>query len=74
VIGLGDKFMRALDGTLKQISINPFYQVSYKDYRGLIIKDFPLYQVIFHVNEESLVVYVDAIFLAIQDPAKKPNR
>ncbi len=73
VTGLGDKFKEAFDKTLKHIALNPFYQIIYKDYRGLIIKEFPLYQVIFYIHEQKQTVYVDAVFLAIQDPVKKPN-
>ncbi len=72
-IGLGEKFKDAFDKTLEHICINPFYQIIYKDYRGLIIKEFPLYQVLFFVNEKKKSVYIDAVFQAMQDPAKKPN-
>lgn len=70
--GLGEKFELALNEHLLSISKKPFYQVFYKDYRALVIKGFPFYQIIYYLNEKTKTAFVDAVFHCAQDPEKKP--
>ncbi len=71
-IGLGYKFIEAFEINLKIIASNPFFAIIYKDYRALIIKEFPLYQIIFFINEQKKTIYIDAVFHTSQNPTKKP--
>lgn len=71
-IGLGLSFINDFERHLFLVSENPFFAIIYKDYRALTIKQFPYYQIIYHINETTKTVYIDAIFHASQNPDKKP--
>lgn len=71
-IGLGLKFIADFEKHLVLISKNPFFAIVYKDYIALAIKQFPYYQIIYHINEPNKTVYIDAVFHASQNPDKKP--
>jgi hypothetical protein len=71
-IGLGKKFMDALDKHIQTLRKNPFYQIKYKDYRVLPIKKYP-YSIIFYINETNQTAYIMAVFNTFQNPAKQPN-
>ncbi|HWY38852.1 MAG TPA: type II toxin-antitoxin system RelE/ParE family toxin [Bacteroidia bacterium] len=70
--GLGKKFERVLDEHIKIISKNPFFQIRYKDYRILPLKNFP-YKIIYYLNETRKTVYIIAIFNTSQSPYKQPK-
>lgn len=72
LIGLGEKFNKALDKHIATIGKNPFYQLRYKDYRALPIKKFP-YIIVFYVNENTNTVFISAVFNAKQNPKKLPK-
>jgi len=71
LFGLGKKFERALDEHIRLISKNPFFQVRYKDYRALPIKNFP-FKIIYLINENKRIVYIMAVFHTSQNPYKQP--
>lgn len=39
--GLGRKFANAVKKTSDTLKINPFKQIIYKEYRGVLVKQFP---------------------------------
>ena len=41
-LGLGKRFNSTLDKHITAIAKNPFYQLRYKDYRALPIRNFPI--------------------------------
>jgi toxin ParE1/3/4 len=70
--GLGEKFHSALTKHLESIEKNPFFQLRYKDYRGLPIKNYP-FIIFFYINEKVDTVYVIGIFNTYQNPNKYPT-
>lgn len=70
--GLGQKFYNALSDYLDALSSNPFYQIRYKTARAITIKQFPFYQIIFTLAEDSKIIYVQAVFNCAQNPEKRP--
>jgi hypothetical protein len=72
LFGLGKKFEKALDEHIQSISKNPFFQVHYKDYRILLVKNFP-YKIVYYLNETKKTAYITAIFNTYQNPIKQPE-
>ncbi len=69
--GLGERFSATVDHYLKSISLNPYYQVRYEDYRAIPTGKFP-YLIVYYLNEEQETAYVMAVFHTSQDPIKLP--
>lgn len=70
-IGLGDRFLDALENYLNRIEKYPeHYQIKRNPYREAPIKDFP-YVIIFEIQEAVVVVY--AVFNTFLNPDKKPK-
>ena len=65
-------FKKQLNQVLEAISINPFYQIKYKNIRALPFKSMP-YIVFFEVYENEKMVYIYSIFNTYQNPDKYPN-
>lgn len=57
--------------TLKKIVLNPYYQIYYKDVRGIPMKKYP-YLIFFRVVPEQNFILIDAVFQANQDTEKRP--
>jgi len=53
-----------------QLESNPFFQIRYKDYRCLLIKNFP-FMFHFTVDERSNTVRIYAMIHTSQNPKKK---
>ena len=49
------------------LSLNPFFEIRYSDYRCFPIKDFP-YMFHFTVNEKENIVQIHALFNTSKDP------
>lgn len=71
--GLGRKFYNELKNTTKLILANPYLQILFKEYRGLIIKKFPFYQIVYFIDEIENIIYVISVFHTSQNPIKKIN-
>jgi hypothetical protein len=69
--GLGERFNAAVSLHMNAIAINPFYQVRYKDYRALPIKNFP-FIIVFYINEANQTAYITAVFNTWQNTEKLP--
>lgn len=70
-IGLGELFYNIINEYIEAISINPFYQIRYKDYRALPISKFP-YIIIFYLDESIKTAYIISIFNTNQNPNNYP--
>ena len=70
--GLGDYFYQEIDEHLELLSENPFFQIRYKDYRGLPIKKFP-FIIFYFIDEKLKKVYVLSIFNTSMNPLKYPK-
>jgi plasmid stabilization system protein ParE len=69
-IGLGDRFLDALEIYLERVQQYPeHYQIRRKPYREAFIKDFP-YLIIYEIEEVKVIVY--AVFNTWKNPNKKP--
>jgi len=66
------KFNKQLQEAYKALSINPFYEVRFKDYRSLPLKTFP-FVIIFTLDEHDKTVRIYSIFHTSQNPSKKPQ-
>lgn len=64
-------FVLDYEQTLKRIVLNPYYQIYYKDVRGIPLKKYP-YVIFFRIHPELKLILVDAVFQANQDTAKRP--
>jgi len=67
LIGLGERFHAVVSSCIEAISVNPFYQLRYKDYRALPTERFP-FLIIFYIDETSETAHVTAVFHASQNP------
>lgn len=70
--GLGEYFYKVVDEHLDTISANPFFEIRYKDYRGLPIKKFP-FIIFYFIDEEMKTVYVLSVFNTSLNPSKYPK-
>lgn len=57
---LGDKFYSEARSAIESLKINPFYQIDSNNLRKIPLKKFP-YKVLFRVDEERKIVYIEAI-------------
>ncbi len=69
---VAENFLSELENAIKVIAINPFFQVYYKENRGLPMRKFP-YIIIFKVDKPEQTVFVKAIFHTSQNPEKYPE-
>lgn len=70
-IGLGERFYEIIDEYLKILSNNPFFEIRYKDYRGLPIKNFP-FIIFYFIDEKIKTVYVMSVFNTSLNPSRYP--
>ena len=70
--GLGERFSETIDHFLKAISVNPHYQVRYKDYRAVPTGKFP-YLIVYYLDEAEEIAYVIAVFHTSLNPKKLPK-
>jgi toxin ParE1/3/4 len=73
LLGLGEKFILDFEKHLNILSLSPYFEILYKDYRGLTLEKFPYYQVLYYIDEKERIIYVDAVFHTAQNPNKKPK-
>ncbi|MDY0989892.1 type II toxin-antitoxin system RelE/ParE family toxin [Flavobacterium sp. CFBP9031] len=70
-IGLGEYFYQVIDEHLDTISRNPFFEIRYKDYRGLPTKKFP-FIIFYFLDEEIKKVFILSVFNTSLNPSKYP--
>jgi toxin ParE1/3/4 len=66
-IGLGKKFVDALEKYFVTISKNPFYQVRYKIVRCLPLRKFP-FMIHYYIDENIKTVFIVSVFHTSQKP------
>lgn len=69
--GLGEYFYQMIDEHLDTISRNPFFEIRYKDYRGLPVKKFP-FIIFYFIDEELKTVHILSVFNTSLNPSKYP--
>ena len=69
--GLGEYFYQVIDEHLDTLSKNPFFEIRYKDYRGLPTKKFP-FIIFYFIDEIVKTVYVMSVFNTSLNPSKYP--
>jgi len=68
---LGQRFYRETDIALVKITERPeSFQIQYKNYRQILVKNFP-FQIVFELIENEIVVFI--LFPAKPNPEKKPK-
>lgn len=70
-IGLGEYFYQVIDEHLDTISRNPFFEIRYKDYRGIPTKKFP-FIIFYFLDEEIKKVFILSVFNTSLNPSKYP--
>lgn len=68
---VAQNFLKDYELTLKTIAQNPFFQVYYKDFRGLPLKKYP-YIIFYQIDEEKNLISIKAVFQGNQDTGKRP--
>ncbi|SEO82171.1 ParE toxin of type II toxin-antitoxin system, parDE [Flavobacterium sp. CF108] len=69
--GLGEYFYQVIDEHLDTLSKNPFFEIRYKDYRGLPTKKSP-FIIFYFIDETVKTVYVMSVFNTSLNPSKYP--
>lgn len=64
-------FLKDYEQTLDKITINPFYRVYYKNFRGIPLKKYP-YIIFFRIDENKKQILINAVFHTNQDTGKRP--
>lgn len=64
-------FNERLDEALISLENNPYFQVRFKNVRGLPLKRFP-YLVLFEIDETAKIIYILSVFCTHQTPKKYP--
>ena len=68
---LGQRFYRETDIALVKIAERPeSFQIQYRNYRQILVKNFP-FQIVFELIENEIVVFT--LFPAKSNPEKKPK-
>jgi len=70
--GLGKRFSKTVDLYITVLSNNPYYQIRYKDYRGIPTGKFP-YLIVYFVDEQKETVYIMAVFHTSQNTERLPE-
>jgi toxin ParE1/3/4 len=71
-VGLGEYFYKTVDEYFEAISKNPFYEIRYKDYRALPIRNFP-FLIIFYLDENIEAAYIISVFNTNLNPINYPK-
>ena len=64
------KFIEDYEQTIVRIKQNPYFQIYYKDFRGLTMRKFP-YVIFYQVSDD--IIFVKSVFNALQDTKKRPK-
>ena len=66
-VGLGKKFLSAIEKHFDSLNKNPFFQIRYYNVRCLPVKKFP-FMIHFILDEKTKKVYVISVLHTSQDP------
>ena len=68
--GLGQKCYHDFKAGLKDLEINPYYQIRYDSVRCLPLKKFP-YMIHFHVEERIHLILIEAVISTHMNPEEE---
>ena len=68
---IAKNFLKDYEKALQTIKLNPYFQIYYKNFRGLPLKKFP-FILIFSVDEKAGLITINAVFQSSQNPEKYP--
>ncbi len=68
---VAENFVKDYELTLQKVKQNPFFQIYYKNFRGLPLKKFP-YIIFFQVDEIRKLISINAVFQGNQNIDKRP--
>ena len=71
-IKVAQNFVKDYEQTLQKIIQNPFYQIYYKNFRGLPFKKYP-YIIFYQVDENRKLISINAVFQGNQNIDKRPK-
>ncbi len=66
--GMGDRFVDALETAYRHIQEYPIYQLRKGIYRHAQIEGFPLYRIVYVVDDETVFVY------QVRHTSRKPSK
>lgn len=69
--GLGDAFMKAVDGRMQKIAQHPeYYSLIKANYRQVKVPNFP-YVIVYEIFKQQLIIHIAAIFHGKRNPKLK---
>ncbi|WP_445455352.1 type II toxin-antitoxin system RelE/ParE family toxin [Flavobacterium sp. HNIBRBA15423] len=71
-INLASKFYIQLDSAYQNITVNPYYQKRYKNFRGITITNFP-FILFFIIEEKQQQIKILSCFHTSRDSKKYPK-
>lgn len=69
---VAQNFVKDYELALTRISQNAFFQIYYKDFRGLPFTKYP-YIIFYQIHENNKLILVKAVFNASQNIGKRPD-
>ncbi len=70
---VAENFVKDYELALQKVKQNPFFQIYYKNFRGLPLKKFP-YIIFFQVDEIRKLISINAVFQGNQNIDKRPYK
>ena len=67
--GLGERFYNYLEKSLKQLELNPYFQIRYSGIRCLSLLTFP-FMIHYTIDQTNSIVIVRAVLNTSMSPAK----
>ena len=71
--GLGERFYNNLEKSLKQLELNPYFQIRYSGIRCLSLLTFP-FMIHYTIDQTNSIVIVRAVLNTSMNPAKWKDR
>lgn len=69
---VAQNFVKDYELTLQKILQNPFFQIYYRDFRGLVFNKYP-YIIFYQIDEKNKFILVKSVFNASQNIGKRPK-
>lgn len=69
---VAQNFVKDYELTLQKIFQNPFFQIYYRDFRGLVFNKYP-YIIFYQIDEKNKLILVKSVFNASQNTDKRPK-
>ena len=69
---VAQNFVKDYELTLQKILQNPFFQIYYRHFRGLVFNKYP-YIIFYQIDEKNKLILVKSVFNASQNTDKRPK-